>query len=98
MQLSKILLPEILLPKIRAAAYGKVETSRGRKSPAQEYMGDLRECRRKQQYSGEARAPETIIQEAKKDFRSLNIVFMEIQPVTGFYGDILTRRNRRISD
>jgi hypothetical protein len=35
------------LSKIRGAANGKVETSRGRKSPAQEYMGTLRECRRK---------------------------------------------------
>ena len=29
----------IQLSKIRGAANGKVETSRGRKSPAQEYMG-----------------------------------------------------------
>jgi len=42
MQLSKS-----LLPKIRGAANGKVETSRGRKSPAQEYMGAVREYRRK---------------------------------------------------
>jgi hypothetical protein len=36
------------LPKSCGAANGKLETSRGRKSPAQEYMGALRECRRKQ--------------------------------------------------
>jgi hypothetical protein len=35
------------LSKIRGAANGKVEASRGRKSPAQEYMRVLRECRRK---------------------------------------------------
>jgi hypothetical protein len=45
-------------------------------------------------YSGAARAPKTIIQEGEKRFRSLMIVFMEIQPVNGFYGEILTRRNR----
>jgi hypothetical protein len=36
----------IQLSKIRGAANGKVETSRGRKKSAQEYMGALRECRR----------------------------------------------------
>jgi hypothetical protein len=35
-------------------------------------------------YSGEARAPKTIIQEGKKGFRGLMIVFMKIQLVTGF--------------
>ena len=35
-------------------------------------------------YSGEARAPKSIIQEGKKSIRSLMIVFMKIQPVTGF--------------
>ena len=37
----------IQLSKIRGAANGKVEASRGRKSPAQEYMGAVRECRPK---------------------------------------------------
>ena len=37
----------IQLSKIRGAANGKIGTSRGRKSPAQEYMGAPRECRRK---------------------------------------------------
>jgi hypothetical protein len=35
-------------------------------------------------YSGEARAPKTIIQEGKKGFQGLMIVFMKIQLVTGF--------------
>src|ERR1700691_1654952 len=69
----------IQLSKIRGAANGKVETSRGRKSPAQEYMG----VSPKAAYSDEARAPKFIIQEGKKGFWSLMIVFMEIQPVTG---------------
>ena len=37
--------------------------------------------------SGEARVPKSIIQEGKKDIRGLMIVFMEIQPVTGFFGE-----------
>jgi hypothetical protein len=40
----------------------------------------------------EAGAPESIIQEGKKGFRSLMIVFMEIEPVTEFFGETLTRR------
>jgi hypothetical protein len=47
-------------------------------------------------YSGEARAPKTIIQEGKKGFRGLMFVFMKIQLVTGFSEEILTRRNRRV--
>jgi hypothetical protein len=39
-------------------------------------------------YSGEARVPKSIIQEGKKGIRGLMIVFMEIQPVTGFSGEI----------
>jgi hypothetical protein len=35
-------------------------------------------------HSGEATVPKSIIQEGKKGFRSLMIVFMEIQPVTDF--------------
>jgi hypothetical protein len=37
----------IQLSKIRGAANGKEETSRGRKKSAQVYMGTPRECRRK---------------------------------------------------
>ena len=47
-------------------------------------------------YSGEARAPKSIIQEGKTGISSLMIVFMEIQPVTGFSEGILTPRNRRV--
>src|SRR5580700_6853745 len=39
-------------------------------------------------YSGEARAPKSIIQEGKKGLRGLTIVFMEIRAVTGFLGKI----------
>jgi hypothetical protein len=39
-------------------------------------------------YSGEARVPKSIIQEGKKGIRGLISVFMEIQPVTGFFGEI----------
>jgi hypothetical protein len=39
-------------------------------------------------YSGEARAPKSIIQEGKKGIRSLMIVFREMQPVIGFFGEI----------
>ena len=35
-------------------------------------------------YSGEARAPKSIIQEGKKGSRGLMIVFIEIRAVTGF--------------
>ena len=70
------------MSKIRGAANGKVETSRGRKSPTQEYMGVSPQAA----YSDEARAPIFIIQEGKKGIRGLLIVFMEIQPVTGFVG------------
>ena len=48
-------------------------------------------------YSGEARAPKSIIQEGKKGIRDLVIVFMEIQLVTGFSGEILMRSDRRVS-
>ena len=74
----------IQLSKIQGAANGKVETSRGRKSPAQEYTGSVAA-------SGifdEARAPKSIIQEGKKRFRGLMIVFMEIRVVTRFAGEI----------
>ena len=39
-------------------------------------------------YSGEARVPKSIIQEGKKGIQGLTIVFMKIQPVTGFGGEI----------
>src|ERR1700677_4118408 len=81
------------LSKIRGAANGKVETSRGRKSPAQEYMGVSPQAA----YSDEARAPKSIIQEGKKGIRGLTIVFMEIQLVTGFSREMWRRRNRRVS-
>ena len=48
-------------------------------------------------YSDEARAPKSIIQEGKKGIRSLMIVFRKIRLVIGFSGEIMTRRNRRIS-
>jgi hypothetical protein len=83
----------IQLSKIRSAANGKVKTSRGRKSPAQEYMG----VSPQEAYSDEAIAPKSIIQEGEKGIRSLTIVFMEIQPVTDFFGETMTRRNRRVS-
>ena len=48
-------------------------------------------------HSGEARAPKSIIQEGKKGIRGLMIVFIEIQPVTGFFGEMMTRGKRRVS-
>jgi hypothetical protein len=39
-------------------------------------------------YSGEARAPKTIIQERKKGIRGSTIVFIRIQPVAGVFGEI----------
>jgi hypothetical protein len=74
----------IQLSKIRGAANGKVETSRGRKKSAQGYMGVSPQAG----YSGEARIPKSIIQEGKKGIRSLMIVFIKIQPVIGFVGKI----------
>jgi hypothetical protein len=65
----------------------QVEMSRGRKSLAQEYRG-AGECRHLAAHSSEARVPKPIIQEGKKGFRGLMIVFMEIQPVTRFSGEI----------
>jgi hypothetical protein len=47
-------------------------------------------------YSSEARAPKSIIPEGKKGSRSLMSIFTEIQPVTGFSGKILARRDRRV--
>jgi len=74
----------IQLSKIRGAANGKVETSRGRKESAQS-NGSAAGVSPHAAYSGEARVPKSIIQEGKKGNRDLVIVFMEIQPVTGFY-------------
>jgi hypothetical protein len=42
--------------RIRGAANGKVETSRGRKSPAREYMGSTAGVSPQAAYLGEARA------------------------------------------
>jgi hypothetical protein len=81
----------IQLSKIRGAANGKEVTSRGRKKSAQEYMGAAAGGSPQAAYSGEARAPKSIIQEGKKGIRGLIIVFMEIRAVTGFVGQILTR-------
>jgi hypothetical protein len=67
----------IQLSKIRSAANGKEGASRVR-------MGVLRECHRKRDISDEARAPKSIIQEGKKGFGGLMLVFMKIQVVTGF--------------
>ena len=39
-------------------------------------------------YPGEVRVPKTIIQEGKKGFRGLVIVFMEIQAVIEFVGEV----------
>jgi hypothetical protein len=78
----------IQLSRIRGATNGKVETSRGRKSPAQELYGALRECRRKRRNPSEARAPKLIIQEGKKGFGGLMSVFTEIEPVIDFRRDI----------
>ena len=85
------------LSKIRGAANGKVETSRGRKKPAQEYMGALRECRHKRHIRVKARVPKSIMQEGKKGIRGLISVFMEIRAVTGFVEEILTRKNGGLS-
>ena len=61
----------------------------GRDEPrAQESDTRVWECRRKRQYSDEARAPVSIIQEGEKGVWSLVIVFMEIQPVTRFFGEM----------
>jgi hypothetical protein len=76
------------LSKIRGAANGKVETSRGRKSQAHEYVGAPRELSPQGEYSGEARAPKSIIPGGKKGTWSLMIVFMEIWGVIGFFGEI----------
>jgi len=81
------------LSKIRGAANGKIETSRGRKSPAQEYTGVSPQAA----YSDEARAPKFIIQEGKKGIWGLMIIFMEIQPVIEAFRKDIARRNRRVS-
>ena len=67
--------------------------SRGRKSN----LGSLPECRRKRHVLGEKRDPKSIIQEEKKGTAGLMIVFMEIQPLTRFGGEAMTRRKRRVS-
>src|SRR5271168_5395335 len=70
-----------------------VETSRGRKSIC-ESCGSVS---RKPAYSGEVRLPKYIIQEGKKGFRGLIIVFIKIRAVIGFSKEILWRRKQRDS-
>ena len=52
--------------------------------PAQELYGSAAGVSPQGGYSGEARAPESIIQEGKKGIPNFMIVFMEIQLVTEF--------------
>jgi hypothetical protein len=73
------------LSKIRGVANGKVETSRGRKSPAQEYVRTLRECRRKRHIRVKRESLNPIIQEGKKGAMGLVIVFMKIRAVTDVF-------------
>src|ERR1700683_2369959 len=84
------------LSKIRDAANGKTERAAGarvwRKS-----IWEPAGVSRLAAHSDEARVPKPIIQEGKKGFRSLMSVFMEIRAVTGFSGEMLTTRNRRVS-
>ena len=46
------------------------------------------ECRRKRHVSGEKRDPKTIIPEGEKGVGGLIIVFMEIQAVIRFGGEV----------
>ena len=73
----------IQLSKIRGAN-GKIGTSRGRKSPAQEYMGAPRECRRKRHTRVKQESLNPYIQEGKKGIRGLMSVFRKIPAVTDF--------------
>jgi len=61
----------IQLSKIRGAANGKVETSRGRKKPAQEYMGALWECRRKRHIRVKREPLNPLYRKEKRAFRIL---------------------------
>jgi hypothetical protein len=48
-------------------------------------------------YSGEAKAPESIIQEEKKRVRSLMSAFMKIRPAIGFSRRDIDGGNWRVS-
>jgi len=74
----------IQLSKIRGAANGEVETSRGRENSAQESNVRLAGVSPQTAHPGEVRAPKSIVQEGKKGIRGLISVFMEIQPAPGF--------------
>jgi hypothetical protein len=54
--------------EVTGAANGKVETSRGRKSPAQVYMGALRECRRKRYIRVKREPLEPLYRKEKRAF------------------------------
>ena len=58
----------IQLSKIRGAANGKVETSRGRKSPAQEDVRTLRECRRKRHIRAKRESLNQLYRKEKRTF------------------------------
>jgi hypothetical protein len=76
---------------------GARQTARLRRAAGARVIGAPAGVSPQAAYSGEARAPKSIIQEGKKGFRNLMIVFMKIQAVTRFSREILTRRNRRVS-
>jgi len=88
MQLSKSLLLKSLLLKICGGANGQDRASRGRKSPAQKYWEPRPECRRKRRVRVKREPLRTSIQGGKKGVQGLVIVFMEMQAVTGFSGEI----------
>ena len=75
------------LSKIRGAANGKTETSRGRRS-IRKYEGIPARVSLRAAGSDEKRSPKSIIQEGKNGLRDLMIVFMEIRKVTEFSGEI----------
>jgi len=55
----------------RGAANGKVETSRGRKKSAQEYMGALREGRRKRDIRVKRESLDPLYRKGKRAFEFL---------------------------
>src|ERR1700693_1937985 len=73
------------------AANGNTQRAAGarvRRKNIKSIWAALPECRRTRQRSGEKRAPKSIIQEGKKGIRGLVIVFMEIQAVTEYCGEM----------
>jgi len=56
------------LSKIRGAANGKVETSRGRKKSAQEFMRALRECRCKRYFRVKREPLKLLYRKEKRPF------------------------------